>query len=370
MSIRYFATNRNRENLGRDLDRKKRIDLQTGGYHWIDTARYMSHYLATTETDSMPSSVLVMDANRDVFQTFLAAPGVKRIIIGIHGFNVHLHGAVTSFSMLTDTLRYSRNLGPSLITDPLATGAAARLQNPNENLSAFIGFSWPSNGNLFSYASDQTEAVSSRGALANLICRIRIENPNAKVHIIAHSMGNFLTCQMLKGLVYKEFTPYQANDDILKRIARNETGAEASFFVDRYIMLAPDVERRHVTQCDVDGIPGSKAEYLGPFYPGLRDLVEQAHNFYSRFDTALLASNIEKRGREILGSVKEIFTGENLDNRWEERLGLTAAPSVAPPNMRSHNAVTLTNREIDHGDYFDAKIVADYIDLILMERVY
>lgn len=362
MSIRYFATNRNREDLGRDLARDKRIKLQQGGYHWIDTNRYMSHYLATTDTQKMPSEVLVQNSTDEIFRRFLAKPSIKRIIIGVHGFNVPLHGAINSFNMLVDTLRYTKTLGPSLITNPDTRPLASRLQNPDENLTAFVGFSWPSDAKLTGYTSDQAEAISSGPALANLITRCRVENPDAKVHLIAHSMGNFLTCNMLKGLVHKEIVPFHASERVLLAIER----ASDDRFIDRYIMLAPDLERRHITQCDIDESPDGKAEYLGPFYPGIKYLVGQAHNFYSRFDKALLASNIEKKGRKLLTEIKEVFTEENLDNRWEERLGRTAAPSLAPPNMYSHNAVTLTNREIDHGDYFDSKIVADMIERIIL----
>ena len=362
MSIRYYATNRNREDLGRDLPRDKRIQLQQGGYHWIDTNRYLSYYLATTDTEKMPSEVLVKDSGQEIFSKFLGLPSIKRIVIGIHGFNVPLHGAINSFSMLTDTLRYTKTLGPTLITNPGAQGVGERLQNPSENLTAFVGFSWPSEAKLTGYASDQAEAIASGPALANLITRIRVKNPTAKVNIIAHSMGNFLTCNMLKGLVHKEIVPFQANQQVLDAIER----AEKERFIDRYIMLAADVERRHVTQCDIDESSDGKAEYLGPYYPGLKYLVGQVHSFYSRFDTALLASNVEKKGRKILTEIKEVFTEENLDHRWEERLGRTVAPALAPPNLYSHNAVTLTNREIDHGDYFDAKIVADMIERIIL----
>jgi len=131
-------------------------------------------------------------------------------------------------------------------------------------------------------------------------------------------------------------------------------------------MLAPDVERRAVTQCDVDAVQGIPAEYLGPFYAGLYHLVQEVHLFYSRFDTALQASVIEKEGRETLEKVKEVFTGVDLENRWESSLGLNPLPPLAPPNMYDHNGTTLANRKLDHGDYFDALAIGEKISEIIM----
>lgn len=395
MSIRYFATNRDRENLGRDLDRKTRIELQKGGYHWLDMDAYMAHYLSTTDASSMPGNVIIPNSQQTVFDEFLSAPGVKRIIVCVHGFNVHLHGAHNCFSMMSETLRECEKLGPTLITDPKIRIKGApervndsRLSDPSQNLSAVVGFSWPSDGKVFNYQSDRTEAISSASAFANLITCIRLRNPRAKIHVIAHSMGNFLTCTMLQKLVDQELTPFDGEkikhlmerrpdpegfpaqaDEFIKQqiIQRNHANRKKEFFVDRYIMLAPDVERRHITQCDVDNVPGTPAEYLGPFYAGLYHLNEQIHHFYSRFDQALIASNIEKNFREMTGDLKAAITRkEDPDNRWEQSLGLTAAPTLSPPNMLSYNAVTLTNREIDHGDYFDSIDIARKIEKIIL----
>ncbi len=98
---------------------------------------------------------------------------------------------------------------------------------------------------------------------------------------------------------------------------------------------------------------------------GVYHLVNEVHNFYSRYDTALQLSNLEKVGREMITGLAEAFTGADRDTRWEQRLGLTHAPSLAPPNLMSHNAVTFTNRAIDRGDYFDAPQIAAKILQIL-----
>lgn len=372
MTIRYFATNRDRENLGRDIDRQTRIKLQKGGYHWLDMHQYMSHYLATTDTTTMPPEVIIPDSGSSILQPFLNRPAVKRIIIGVHGFNVHLHEALTSFSMLADTLKHTEVLGPTIVTDPTTSDAAAKLSDANGNVTAFVGFSWPSNGSVLDYQGDRTEAVSSATALANLIGQLRMKSPQAKIHLIAHSMGNFLTCNMLQKLVNQEITPLDANAAVKRQIARRDAGGGSDFFIDRYILVAPDVERRHITQCDINGSTNPKATYLGPFFGGLYHLVQESHHFYSRFDSALKASKLEKQTiRKVMVDVKDTLTRNNSieaqqANLWEDSLGLNPIPSVAPPNMTSHNSVTLTNREIDHCDYFDALPVAQKIEKIIM----
>lgn len=386
--VRYFATNRDRENLGRDTNRTDRIKLQKGGHHWLDMRRYMSYYLSTTDPATMPPQIVIVNSDETVFEHFISKPAIKRVIIGIHGFNVELQGALTAFSVMADTLRSTTALGPTLVTDPFVRewDPAAnrlneilddRLNQANRDLTAFVGFSWPSNGKVLDYQSDRTEAVSSAPALANLIARIRVKNPTARVHIIAHSMGNYLTCTMLGKLVSKEINPLDVNESIQAQIERRDMGGGSQSFVDRYIMLAPDVERRHFTQCDIDmsispqdpkpsALQNPKSEYLGPFHAGLKHLVGQTHLFYSRFDAALKASRVEKEAREVLGRVKEVFTGPDANNLWEDSLGLNPAPSVAPLNMYSHNAVAITNREINHSDYMDAQPIAEAISEIIM----
>ena len=61
-------------------------------------------------------------------------------------------------------------------------------------------FSWPSGGRLISYAYDRESALWSRDGLAEVL-RAMAANPAAgKVHIIAHSMGAFLTLESLRQL--------------------------------------------------------------------------------------------------------------------------------------------------------------------------
>ena len=384
--IRFFATNRDRQNLGRNVDRKTRIQLQKGGYHWVDMKKYMAHYLATTDPSAMPSEVIIEDSQKTIFTNFLCKDTVKRIIIGIHGFNVPFHGALTSFSVLADTLSVAlQDLGTTLITEPIIHEEFERSQDgeslksvrfeydpildqAGQDLTAFVGFSWPSNGKVLDYLFDRAEAVQTAPALASLISYIRTQKPHVKIHIVAHSMGNYLTCNMFEALVNKSFKPTYSNDEIDKQIERLDVCGKDAFFVDRYVLLAPDLERREVTQCDVNTVPGTNSEYIGPFYAGLQHLVQESHLFYSRYDNALKASVAEKDVvQESFQKGVEFFRGPDLQKRWENSLGLNPLPALAPSNMYSHNATALTNRTIDHGDYFDAPEIIKRMAKIIMD---
>nr|AAC82965.1 unidentified open reading frame [Nostoc sp. PCC 7120 = FACHB-418] len=356
MQIRFFATNRDRQNLGLNVDRDTRIKLLKFGYHWVDMKKYMAHYLATTDPSTMPPGVIMEDSEETVFNKF-SKRGVNTLSLAL---------MVTCPFMGINSFRFGRPLKGALkkhnftlIADP-----EEKIDiNSNQNLIAFVGFSWPSNGKVLDYNSDRTECVQSAPALANLISYIRTKKPDIKIYVIAHSMGSYLVCHYVEQLVNQAFEPTELNEEIKNRLKRKDRGGENTFFVDRYFMLAPDVERREVTKCDLGG-----SEYTGPFYSGLEHLVQESHVFYSRYDNALKASVVEKDAiRESLQKGFELFTGPDLQKRWESSLGLNPLPALAPNNVYSHNATVLTNRQIDHGDYFDAPAIIDQIANIISE---
>lgn len=382
MTIRYFATNRDPENLAQLFGRRTRLGLWRGGYHFVDMKKFMSHYLATVDDRDMASDVLVQQSEEEVFgDKFLGSPGVGAVAICVHGYNVDFHEACTSFSILAESLRNSAS-GKSFVMDPVKDKRVLCENRSNRNdLIAIIGFSWPSNGKIADYALDQRDAVGSASTLANLIGRIRCALPDLQVHVISHSMGNLLVCEMLKVLIRQEhrpIIPHNLEDGPLsaRLKCRSADGTKTQFFVDRLIVLAADVERRHITKSVLSGTGDDERAYEGPYYRGLHHLVNEIYSFYSRHDRILDISNVEKaiRGKGVavkgfldrmtLGLVS--FLERNPDHKWEERLGATRHPPNAPPNMQSRNAVELTGREIGHGDYVDSKELAQEIAKILV----
>lgn len=388
MAIRYFATNRFMDKLADNLNRRKRLRMEEGGHYFVDMLKYMAYYLGEVEPDTMPYGAIVRKSSSDVFKYFLSRPSVGKVVVCVHGFNVDLFEAFTWFRVLTDTMRNLPGYGGRFVTDPLDPEQRKLLTDPElgkGELTAFIGFSWPSQGTVLNYAADQREASASSNALANLLGRIHLlDKP---VHLICHSMGNYLACHMLGGLVNKQFTPsafdldsirdtlqletkeecLKVQDSALKLLGRVELKEDGTpverkaYFVDRYVMLAPDVERRHITKCAMEGV---ETNYVGPFFAGLHHQVRAVYNFYSRFDTALKVSDLEKIPREAVLSVGDAasrmtlglldFMKRNPDQKWEKRLGEAPHPPSAPYNLRSVNATEVAGRKIDHSDHIDS----------------
>ena len=364
--LKYFATNRNLDKLGRAVDDSSdRHRLSRGGYYFVDMEKYMRFYLGTTDADEMPTGAVVVDSETMVLDSFVNDPKVGSIVVCVHGFNVKLFEASTWFRVLTDTMKHIPDVGNRVITAPedLANNAAA---TPG-TLTAFIGFSWPSNGNVLSYPSDQKEAIGSKAAFGALLARLKATKKSVK--LICHSMGNFLACHTFAALVNELMVPPPAagDKDLMKlfqrgtKIIDSEEVERTDWFVDTYVMIAPDVERRHVTKCDGAGV---ETDYVGPFYSGLQHLVRKKVNLYSRFDGALSVSDIEKAPREIAHAVGDAaskltfglldFLERNPDQKWEKRLGESPAPVNAPPGFVSVNATELANRKIDHSDHIDS----------------
>jgi len=382
--IRYFATNRSLDKLGQAVPANKSGDrhgLARGGYYFVDMEDYMSYYLGTTEAEEMPKSAIVRQSKKDIFDGFLSSPKIGKIVVCVHGFNVELFEAFTWFRILTDTMKHAEKTGERIVTSPDELAAKEKTAKDGE-LTAFIGFSWPSNGNVFSYPSDQREAIASKSAFAALLARIKLAT-GKPISLICHSMGNFLACHTFAALVNEQLLPPAATEKggayiqgLIKRPASkkdlNSDGSRKDYFVDNYVMIAPDVERRHVTKAKSDV---AETDYVGPFYSGLEHLVRKQVNVYSRFDGALAVSNIEKKPREMVRGASEVvskwtfgivdFLERNPDEKWEKRLGEAPAPFNASPGFESINATELAGRPIDHSDHIDSKEVAFKIAEVL-----
>ena len=335
----------------------------------------MAYYLGEVDRSSMPKSAIVADSESEIVGTFLSNEAVKSIVVCVHGFNVELFEAFTWFRVLTDTMRNAAPNGERIVTRPADIAENA----DRDSLTAFIGFSWPSNGNVFSYSSDQREAVGSAAAFADLLTRLRCTGKPIK--LVCHSMGNYLVCHTFKMLVNKEISCRHrkvkgrfratALSKLVERIDRRGKD-DGKRLVDTYVMVAPDVERRHVFKAEGAHAPRG---YVGPFHSGLEHLVGKVYNVYSRFDGVLNLSDLEKKPREALHSVGDAlssltfgvldFLERNPDQKWEKRLGSAPHPPGAPPNFESINATELAGRKIDHSDHIDSLPLAARIAEIL-----
>ena len=340
--MRYFATNRNMHSLGRAVkqhERALRLNLCKGGYYFVDMDNYMKYYLGTVERKEIPADAVVQNSNQDVFEGFLCDNRIKSIVVCVHGFNVELYQAYTWFRILTDTMKSLLGSENQIVTSP-----AALPQDAADNtLTAFIGFSWPSDGHVYRYRSDQRDAAAAATPFAALLNKLKATGK--RVNLLCHSMGNYLACHALAGMLSEQFGKYNAGVD---------TSRGSDPLIDTYVMIAPDIERRHVTKCDPDNPREDiETEYHGPFYSGLEHLAGRIVNIYSRFDKILRLSDIEKKPRHLFYKVTEA-PGDH-DRKWEKRLGSAPAPHSAPDNVTSVNATEIADRKIDHSDHIDSR---------------
>ena len=123
--------------------------------------------------------------------------------------------------------------------------------------------------------------------------------------------------------------------------------------------------RRHVTKAAGRGV---ESTYVGPFYSGLQHLVRRNVNVYSRYDSVLRVSDVEKSAWEAgIGILSKVtlglldFQARNPDHRWEKRLGEAPHPVTAPLNFVSVNAIEVAGRPIDHSDHIDDTEIAQKI---------
>ena len=166
--LKFFATNRSLDRLGRAVKaRQDRHNLERGGYYFVDTEQYMKYYLGTTDREEMPASAVVKNSQERVFENFLGDERTARIVVCVHGYNSELHETITWFRILTDTMKHLPEVGERVVTAP------DDLTTETSNATVFIGFSWPSDGTVFNYHSDQREAEGSAPAFASLVARLR-----------------------------------------------------------------------------------------------------------------------------------------------------------------------------------------------------
>ncbi|GAB6052445.1 hypothetical protein JCM17960_12650 [Magnetospira thiophila] len=177
MTTVYFATNRN--------PNRKNNPTDFGSHFGPDGLANLRFGRATVEGEEVTLEVAPENMNRQVFgslQIFNAlknkmAEKQRDTIVFIHGFNTSFHEA------LRDGAQIRKNMG-------------------EENVNVLV-FSWPSDGlsiPLQSYHSDRIDAKASAQSFARgfhkardfLGSLIETDYCNHHLHLIAHSMGNYV----------------------------------------------------------------------------------------------------------------------------------------------------------------------------------
>lgn len=210
--------------------------------------------------------------------------GPTDAVVFVHGFNTSFDDGIFRFAQIVWDLQY-RGL-PVL-------------------------FSWASKGQVIDYQYDRESALDARDAFLNVLANLREKHGIATVHVIAHSMGNFL---------------------VLDALAHQ--GGALNNTLGQLVMAAPDVDRDQFVQ----DIPKIK-----PFFRGLTLYASSA-------DKALALSKHVAGGIPRAGDVP------------------TEGPIVLP-GLETLD-VTLLGEEmfgLNHTTFAQARPLIDDIQLILSE---
>jgi len=186
------------------------------------------------------------------------------VLIYIHGFNVNWQGAV----------------GAALALQEMLNNSPAR--DPNQKVLVVL-FTWPSNGQALpyvSYKSDRSEAQGSGYAFGRGILKVKDflmtlkknnqANCNQDIHLLCHSMGNFVL------------------QNTLERIEQFTTGPVLPRIFEYLFLCSPDVDDNVLE--------------IGQPMERLHELARSVNIYYNRGDVAMYISDYTKGNPERLGT--------------------------------------------------------------------
>lgn len=178
-----------------------------------------------------------------------------------------------------------------------------------------ILFMWPSQGVVRDYPKDQAMAEASRRAFLALLCDTKTKFPDAKVTIIAHSMGNYLVANALDHL-------------------DGQGGCPTAGKISNLVMMSPD-------------IPNEKMREL--FQPLVRR-VDLVTAYVSQLDRAVQSS--------------EAFW--NIDNFGFVRNGEpTVYEGIASIDVSSVQDINFSALSLNHDSYSYSQVMDDVYDMLV-----
>ncbi len=93
------------------------------------------------------------------------------VLVYIHGYNEAFETSVTNAAQLSDAIGFR---------------------------GVTVAFTWPSKGGLLDYNYDRESALYSRDSLARLFAALADSPTIGRIHVVAHSMGGWLTLETLR----------------------------------------------------------------------------------------------------------------------------------------------------------------------------
>ena len=144
-------------------------------------------------TEEVPEKVFY-----DRLHDCVAASGKRQAFVFIHGYNVSFDDAVRRTAQLSFDLKFD---------------------------GAPICYSWPSQAEYLSYSTDEDNVVWTESDLQRFLLGVKGHSGAARIHLVAHSMGN------------------RALTAVLKTLSRDVEHSQPLF--DEVVLTAPDVDADH-----------------------------------------------------------------------------------------------------------------------------
>jgi esterase/lipase superfamily enzyme len=219
-----------------------------------DDVRTIGHVQWPTSVPGDPSREFVTSAakyiDKNEFKSEIVSAtsgGRRKAIVFVHGFNNRFDESVFRF---------------------------AQIVHDSKSQAVPVLFTWPSRGEvaLRAYTYDRESANYSRDALEQLLTSLTRESSISEINIVAHSMGNWITLEALRGM-------------FIRNARAPDRGGFAK--MKNVLLVAPDV--------DVD-VFRSQIARMGTYRPHVA-------LFVSRDDTALDLSKVVWGGVSRLGDV-------------------------------------------------------------------
>lgn len=128
---------------------------------------------------TLKAEIINKDQAIAAFSRLLRESRKKEALVFVHGFNQRYDDAVYRFAQILHDSGAEANVAPVL-------------------------FTWPSKGNIFSYAYDRESTDYSRDALESLLRHLAKDPQVEKISILAHSMGNWVTLEALRQMAIRD----------------------------------------------------------------------------------------------------------------------------------------------------------------------
>lgn len=284
----FVATNRTPKDLAKKIFTDKPRRQLTYGLAY--------QQVSATPTGVAPKHNLSLElAKPDEFFGYIKSRSTeatrypKHIVVFVHGFNQTPQQAMSTAVAVKSLLQFD---GP------------------------FVLFMWPSIGAVRNYGTDRLNAEVSDRAFSQLLCRLGGLDPDAKVTILAHSMGNYLTANTLQ---------------------RFSTDCPNARKLNALVMLSPD-------------LPISVLEDRGE---EVLSRVGSATAYVSEYDLAVRSS-------------EEVWDVDNfglVHNRMP-----TVYPGISSINVSSLQLGPFDLKSLSHDSYAYTQVMDDVFDLLSTGR--